>query len=109
MVEPTPKSDDELDKGKKNQAKWFKSEKGKAAQKKYRDSDKGQAAQDRFNHSVKAQLDRSRYYYSDKGQAAHAKRADKVQTFRDMEKWLKENPDKTVLDYNALPYEKETP
>ncbi len=99
MPEPKPKTDEELSKGDKIKAKYFKSAKGKAALKTYRQSEKGKETQKRYDESPRAKLARSKYYYTDKGQEAHTRRAEKVKSFKALAAWLKENPSKTPQDF----------
>jgi len=107
VPEPTPEND-ELASVDEAKARYFRSPKGKEALKKYFESDKGKEAQERYRESTKGKLALRRYYHSPKGQEAHIRRKGKVNRFKDIEKWLKVNPGKTIEDYNASHQEDDT-
>ena len=97
------------DRAKEARQKFWASPKGREIQKIYFKTEKGKLAQDRYQQSVKGQLTLRRYYYSNKGQEAHQRHQTKVKTFKKIDKWLKENPDKTIQDaLLALDYQPTT-
>lgn len=87
----------------KAQKKYWKSPKGKEVQIRYRDSEKGQEATQRSEQSVKGKLTKRRYYYSKKGQAAHQRRNEKVARFKELSRFLEDNPGKTPQDFIPSP------
>jgi len=101
MPEPTPKTDEELARTDEAKKRYFKSKKGKDAIRSYLNSDKGKDATKKYRSSTKGKLALRRYYHSEKGQEAHQRHKGKVNRFKEIEKWLKANPGKTIEDYNA--------
>lgn len=79
--------------------KYLRSPKGKKALERYRLSDKGIRARARHAGTVKDKLTKAKYYYSDKGQQAAKSRLDRQKEVRLMDKWMQENPGKTISDY----------
>ena len=78
---------------------YWQSDKGRETQKRYRHSDKGKVARSFHVKSVKGKLTRKKYYYGEKGQAAHLRRRTKVKQFKALDRFLKDNPDKTPEDF----------
>lgn len=107
MAEPgkKPQTPEELE-GKDSadaaKEKYFKSDKGKKAQANYAASDKGKEAQQKYHASPRGKLAHKKYYFSELGQETYARRRKKVGSFKEIEKWLKANPGKTIVDYNAM-------
>jgi len=76
------------------------SEKGRTRQKDWRNSKEGQEALRDYDRSPKGKLAKRRYYYGPKGQAAHKRHKVKVTGFKAIQKWLEDNPGKTIEDFN---------
>lgn len=87
------------DKIDQSRRRWGRSPKRKEAQRKYLGSDKGKATTERFQSSEKFRLAQQKYYHSRKGQEAHKKNRQRVQSFREAERWLKSHPGKTFEDF----------
>jgi len=78
---------------------YSQSEKGKAQQEAWRHSQEGLERLRRYDQSPKGKLAKRKYYYGPKGQAAHKRHKTKVAGFKSLEKWLKDNPGKTLQDF----------
>ncbi len=81
------------------QIKYAHSEKGQEKQEEWRDTERGQQSIQDYDRSPKGKLAKRKYYYGPKGQAAHQRRKTKVTGFKEIEKWLKDNPGKTTEDF----------
>lgn len=92
-------TDESADKIDRTFKKYRQSDKGKEAVERYRTSEKGKETREKYTSTEKGKLTLKKYYESPKGQKAHAKRRQKVQGFRDAQRWLEENPGKTFEDY----------
>ena len=94
---PTPK--DSYAKIEKAQKKYRNSEKGKELITRYNQSDAGRATREKY---LKSELGRKallRYYLSEKAETARQKRQALLKLFRRLDKYLRENPDKSIEDY----------
>lgn len=79
--------------------KYSRSEKARANQRKYNKSEAGRASFKRITKTEKYKIAQRKFYYSPKGIEARLRRQEKVKDFKQIEKWLKANPGKTVEDY----------
>ena len=94
---------DTEDKTRKSQEKYLNSEKGKTVTKKYLLSEKGKEAREKYLNSEKGKAAKLRYLLSEKGAQCVKKQSKKLSLAYQCMKWLKENPDKTAIDfYNLL-------
>lgn len=87
------------DKATETRRKFWASPKGRKIQATYSKTEKGIKAHKRHQKTVKGKLTLRRYYYGEKGQEAHKRHQDKVRTYKAIDTWLKEHPDKTIQDY----------
>ena len=78
---------------------YSQSDKGKAKQEEWRNTEEGQQHIRDYMRSTKGKLALRKYYYGPKGQEAHKRHKIKVTGFKAIEKWLKDNPGKTVEDF----------
>ncbi len=75
------------------------SDKGKEKQEDWRNTKEGRQHLRDYIQSPKGKLAQRKYYYGPKGQAAHKRHKTKVTGFKEIEKWLKNNPSKTIEDF----------
>ncbi len=84
---------------KRAREKYTKSEKGKNNQKKYETSELGRSTRKRYFKSEKGKLALIRYQMSEKGRKAKERQEEKIKFLRACNKWICENPGKTIVDY----------
>ena len=94
-----PYSTKEDHKTAKAQIKYAHSDRGQEKQKDWRDTEQGRQSIQDYDKSPKGKLAKRKYYYGPKGQAAHKRHKNKVTGFKTIEKWLKDNPGKTIEDF----------
>jgi len=82
-----------------NQRKYWASEGGREAQNRYFQTEAGKEARERYLNSEKGQQALLRYYLSEKAETTRQKRQALIKLFRRLDKYLRENPDKTIEDY----------
>lgn len=100
------------EKTKESQKRYLNSEKGKKVTKKYLLSEKGKEAREKYLQSEKGKAAKLRYLLSEKGAQYVEKQSRKLKLAYQCTKWLRDNPDKTIVDfYNLLAQEqsKEAP
>jgi hypothetical protein len=90
---------DAYDKIERAKKKYNSSEKGKAAINRYFSSEKGKEARKRYLNSEKGREALLRYYNSEKAKTARERRQALLKLFRRADKYLKENPGKTIEDF----------
>lgn len=82
--------------------RYWKSEKGKAVQKRYNLTSQGKEAQTRYLQSEKGKAALLRYYLSEKGTETRKRRTELQNLLNQCNKFLEENPDKTIEDFLVL-------
>jgi len=91
--------EDPYDKIEKAQERYRKSEKGRGAQKRYNQTLKRKETRDRYFKSELGQKALLRYYLSEKAKTTRQQRQALLKLFRRLDKYLKENSEKTIEDY----------
>jgi len=79
--------------------RYLNSEKGKQAKRRYDLSDKGREARGRYLESEKGQAALLRYYLSEKGATTRQHHNEMTKLFIQLNKYLEENPNKTIEDF----------
>lgn len=79
--------------------RYWKSEKGRAVQKKYNLTSLGKEARTRYLKSEKGKAALLKYYLSEKGLETRERQAELRKLLTQCEKYLSENPDKTIEDF----------
>ena len=75
------------------------SERGKAKQEEWRNTEEGKKRIRDYDRSPKGKLAKRKYYYGPKGQEAHKRHKVKINRFKNLKKWLENNPGKTIQDF----------
>ena len=96
-----PTSEESIEKYLENQKRYWASEGGRGAQNRYFQTDAGKEARVRYLKSEKGQAALLRYYLSEKAETTRQKRQALIKLFRQANKWLKLNSDKTIEDFFA--------
>ena len=94
-----PEIEDSYSKFEKTQARYWNSEAGKAAKKRYNLSEAGKATRKKYLDSENGQKALLRYYLSEKAETTRQKRQALLKLFRQLDNYLRANPDKTMEDY----------
>lgn len=94
---PVTKDSDE--KFQKTQKKYESSEAGKARKTRFNQSDGGKESREKYLKSDLGQAALLRYYLSEKAETTRQKRQALIKLFRKLDRYLKENPDKTIEDF----------
>lgn len=99
----------ELEKFDQRKKEYLKSPKGKLSVKKYQRSDKGKNAYKKYHQTPAFKLALRKYYYSEKGQETYKRKRVRDKLFNDIDKWLEDNPKKTIDNYFDHLKENDTP
>lgn len=83
----------------KAKEKYVNSEKGKASYRRYALSEKGKLSKKKYFESEIGKAALFRYYVSEKAETARQQRQALIKLFRKLDKYLRNNPDKTTEDY----------